>query len=571
MGKHGRDEAIDVTALPPWDMHDAKARKRLQDCFEAQFGMKERWIRNDIAEKTGSPISMDPNDADANIPVVLEMLANKCPGRTIFEAGTISGPFSNVKNKHGHPGRSPTDGTRLVIDTLDIRNQRGQPLVVVTWSFWSDLPSDMDAAEMTQEEDTDTMIPLQKVLEDIVSVDKTGKCVILRNPSGTSFQAFDFYQHVTDQKGTPLIKVQYAMSSYVHQVEDFLRGESIEHLECSQAAFDAIKKEIMGREDGEVLTDMISRLRLINSFLPTDVTAFEIPTLPSGKMGSKQDSMKNLMAFLDGLRNSLPAEEAATVCLSSRKGMEALINAFTANRARLSDRWLQSFNACRPGCKLMPRGKVSCFMPMSLESPWYDDEKLCNRCKKSVGSKAKTCSRCQVVHYCSQDCQKADWPLHKQDCTSPWETSGAGEQPWVDLDPSIDGLAAMGAPMGEDVVTSTFSYKAGGKASGVQMDVKLGAKKKKMGRMFMVKVQVPPGSDPERTAAPFRVYDRERKFDAIPGPASFPGGRGAYKRLFDHVTAVGCAGGLKAYLNASLTEEGMLRIMLDKVFPEQLW
>lgn len=29
----------------------------------------------------------------------------------------------------------------------------------------------------------------------------------------------------------------------------------------------------------------------------------------------------------------------------------------------------------------------------------------------------RTCSRCEAVKYCSEDCQKADWPLHKSSCS----------------------------------------------------------------------------------------------------------------------------------------------------------
>lgn len=45
-----------------------------------------------------------------------------------------------------------------------------------------------------------------------------------------------------------------------------------------------------------------------------------------------------------------------------------------------------------------------------IEKP---DETLCNLCQKPA---EKKCARCQLVYYCSVDCQKQDWKSHKMGC-----------------------------------------------------------------------------------------------------------------------------------------------------------
>ncbi|KAF9560364.1 hypothetical protein CPC08DRAFT_708165 [Agrocybe pediades] len=35
--------------------------------------------------------------------------------------------------------------------------------------------------------------------------------------------------------------------------------------------------------------------------------------------------------------------------------------------------------------------------------------------------KMRQCAKCQIIVYCSQECQKADWPRHKQECGAEWQ------------------------------------------------------------------------------------------------------------------------------------------------------
>jgi len=47
---------------------------------------------------------------------------------------------------------------------------------------------------------------------------------------------------------------------------------------------------------------------------------------------------------------------------------------------------------------------------------------LCYVCGAQTKSK---CKRCGVLHYCSKECQKSDWPRHKLNCVSLFYSSSA--------------------------------------------------------------------------------------------------------------------------------------------------
>jgi hypothetical protein len=54
----------------------------------------------------------------------------------------------------------------------------------------------------------------------------------------------------------------------------------------------------------------------------------------------------------------------------------------------------------------------------------------CAKCKKSPANPSiifPRCTRCQVVRYCSRECQRADWPTHKLNCNPAAEEQKAGE------------------------------------------------------------------------------------------------------------------------------------------------
>lgn len=47
-------------------------------------------------------------------------------------------------------------------------------------------------------------------------------------------------------------------------------------------------------------------------------------------------------------------------------------------------------------------------------------EKKCSNCKNERTDLLK-CSICKTTFYCNKDCQKSDWPNHRQTCQKPIE------------------------------------------------------------------------------------------------------------------------------------------------------
>lgn len=46
----------------------------------------------------------------------------------------------------------------------------------------------------------------------------------------------------------------------------------------------------------------------------------------------------------------------------------------------------------------------------------FTREHTCASCKVYTLDIMECCSRCKIIHYCKEACQRKDWPAHKRDC-----------------------------------------------------------------------------------------------------------------------------------------------------------
>ncbi|KAI9001491.1 ankyrin [Trametes punicea] len=185
------------------------------------------------------------------------------------------------------------------------------------------------------------------------------------------------------------------------------------------------------------------------------------------------------------------------------------------------------------------------------------DQKACATCGKA-DVQLKWCAKCHTTWYCSKECQKLDWPSHKQVCI-PYD-----EQAAVTLKPVYEGCLSV-MPMTELLGQEPVSKLSSRKTRGAQIpDIPVGKAKK-----MIVKVQVP--FDFEKFApstaevGDLMVYDKKRTFVCRIRKADNPD---AYMRVSRAVREKG-VGGAKAYFSAEMESPDKLVLRVSEVLSEQ--
>ncbi|TCD62460.1 hypothetical protein EIP91_006830 [Steccherinum ochraceum] len=185
------------------------------------------------------------------------------------------------------------------------------------------------------------------------------------------------------------------------------------------------------------------------------------------------------------------------------------------------------------------------------------DEKKCRSCGKTDVA-LKICSKCHTVKYCSAECQRKDWSVHKISCRPFSQTNT------VTLKPRYKGAGTM-------MSTSEFTRAAMGLPTEGTPSRNTRSSQAPRGSAFpksiVIKVQVPwTGEDvATQSTGDLLVYTKKRDFVCT---VQFKDDRDAYKRISEVVRQKG-VGGAKAYFAAELMSKDELVVKVDDVLAAQ--
>lgn len=174
----------------------------------------------------------------------------------------------------------------------------------------------------------------------------------------------------------------------------------------------------------------------------------------------------------------------------------------------------------------------------------------CHKCGK-VGK--GTCGKCKIGSYCSTECQKSHWPIHKQLCKTGAVIKNKEDAPGEYVEfacstPEDEGLLFI------QNYRSPAKFEAkptkGGRSKAPDVHG---------GRRFMVKVQ---GND---TSMPIMIYDQKRSFSSMIQPTS-PG----FREIYEIISKNTRWHNLKAFIWVRRIDPGALKFVAAlKDLPDQ--
>ncbi|KIY44237.1 hypothetical protein FISHEDRAFT_52392 [Fistulina hepatica ATCC 64428] len=184
--------------------------------------------------------------------------------------------------------------------------------------------------------------------------------------------------------------------------------------------------------------------------------------------------------------------------------------------------------------------------PLPLE-----ETKTCEFCRATSDQPLRCCSRCHIVRYCSQECQRTDWPQHKRLCEPFTPENSVTVKPFYDSSAQLQPLAPLSRAW-VGLPDQTPIPEAHRRHAHVPMGPK----------GVVIKVQVPFDNGGRN---PVMVYTRKRDLVCSVRYQDMPA---AYDRLRNAVRTHGVEGA-KAYFVAQLKDENELVIKISQVLAVQ--
>ncbi len=274
--------------------------------------------------------------------------------------------------------------------------------------------------------------------------------------------------------------------------------------------------------------------------------------------------------------NTMPKSSIVhKIICASPEEMKILNQTFRANHAKLSTEFQKKLEATLPPKMLLiPESYTTFLAPLYIPKPQKTPKEPCVVCK-APGK--YVCSKCKVMRYCSKSCQKKAWKSgHKLKCKSP-EDQAAGaascsdsDAQWIDIDPHktpaeelLNDIFISIQRSSKKTVQQAFNSGSWPALDGIKKD-----------KMMTLKVQIQLGSQVHHRT-PILIYPEKRNFQAtcVPENVNSPNG---YDKLHSLITSQGTDSGLgrgpcKAFLDGYVTNDGLLRIMINGVKPLQCW
>ncbi|KAH9830020.1 ankyrin [Rhodofomes roseus] len=184
------------------------------------------------------------------------------------------------------------------------------------------------------------------------------------------------------------------------------------------------------------------------------------------------------------------------------------------------------------------------------------DGKSCAKCGEADVA-LKICKKCHAAKYCSPECQREDWPTHKQTCT-PFDgvTSVTVRPTYRDIGTLMSPLELTRQAMNLPAIPRPRAHYRSVHTPHVEPD---------QPKAMVVKVQVPYLGGPVKQGGPLLMYNKKRSLVCT---LEVAGNETAYARIAETVWTKG-VNGAKAYFPAELNSQDELVIKVGEVLAEQ--